>query len=177
MLNEDSAPGKGFLSEVCTAWEEATRPAADAGIRVIALRIGVVLSSAGGALARMLPPFRLGAGGKIGSGKQYMSWITTDDLNGIVRYCVENNSMRGAVNAVAPIPMTNLEFTRTLGRVLSRPAIMPLPGFIARLVLGEMADELLLASTRVVPARLTAAGYRFQFADLEAALRHVIRSQ
>ncbi len=176
ILREDSSPGNGFLSEVCVAWEQATRPASDSGIRVVNLRIGVVLSSAGGALARMLPAFRMGAGGRIGSGKQYMSWITLDDLIGVICYCVENEAAVGPVNSVTPNPVTNRDFTRALAHALSRPAVFPLPGVVARLMLGEMADELLLASTRVEPARLLAAGYSFQHPQLEGALRYVLRS-
>ncbi len=174
IMRETYAPGKGFLPEVCSAWEEAPDPAADAGIRVVMPRIGVVLSAAGGALARMVVPFRLGAGGKIGNGQQYMSWITIDDLLGVIRHCIENAALTGAVNAVAPNPVTNLEFTKTLGRVLSRPVILPLPAFAARLLLGEMADELLLSSTRVEPAKLLATGFRFQYPELEPALRHIL---
>ncbi len=175
MLNEESAPGSGFLPGVCIAWEEATRSAAGRGIRVVTPRIGIVLTTSGGALARMLPPFRLGLGGKIGSGAQYMSWISLDDLVGVICQGLEDDVLTGAVNAVAPGPVTNLEFTRTLGRVLSRPTILPLPAFAARLMLGEMAQELLLASARVVPDKLIAAGYRFQHSSLEAALRSVLR--
>ncbi|HYK91395.1 MAG TPA: TIGR01777 family oxidoreductase [Acidobacteriota bacterium] len=174
VMREDSPPGKGFLPEVCTAWEAATRPAALKGIRVVTLRIGIVLSTAGGALKQMLPPFRLGLGGKIGSGRQFMSWITLDDLVGVLHHSIENDSLSGAVNAVAPNPVTNIEFTRTLGHTLSRPTILPLPAFAARLVLGEMADELLLSSTRVEPAKLIAADFHFEHSELEPALRHVL---
>jgi uncharacterized protein (TIGR01777 family) len=176
ILQEDAKPGKGFLPEVCVAWEEATRAASEKGIRVATPRIGIVLSTAGGALARMLLPFRMGVGGKIGSGGQYMSWITMDDLIGVICHSVEDDSLAGPINAVVPRPVTNLEFTKTLGRVLSRPAVFPLPGSAARLLLGEMADELLLASTRVEPAKLLAAGYQFKYSELEAALRHVLAS-
>lgn len=173
-LREDSPSGSGFLAEVCREWEAAAQPAAQKGIRVVSLRIGVVLSPAGGALARMLPPFRLGLGGKIGSGRQYMSWIGIDDLAGVIHHAVTNESLRGAVNAVAPRPVTNQEFTKTLGRVLGRPTIFPMPAFAARLAFGEMADELLLASTRVEPARLAVSGYIFRNPDLEGALRHLL---
>ena len=174
-LRENSRPGSDFLSEVCVAWEEATRPAWEGGIRVVNPRIGVVLSTAGGALARMLPPFRLGLGGKIGSGNQYMSWISMDDLVGVICYCMETEALVGPVNAVSPHPVTNREFSRALADALSRPSVFPLPGFLARWLLGEMADALLLASARVEPARLLAAGYGFQHPELEVALRHVLR--
>jgi len=174
ILREDDKPGKGFLPEVCVAWEEATRAASEKGIRVVTPRIGIVLSTAGGALAQMLFPFRIGVGGKIGNGHQFMSWITLDDLVGVIYHTIRTDSLAGPLNAVAPRPVTNLEFTKTLGRVLARPAVFPLPSFAARLLLGEMADELLLASTRVEPAKLFASGYQFRHSELEAALRHVL---
>ena len=174
VLDEESSSGTLFLSEVARAWEAATEPAAKAGIRVVNLRIGFVLSKAGGGLATMLLPFKLGIGGRVGSGRQYMSWITVDDVVGAISHALVSDSLRGPVNAVAPHPVTNLEFTKTLGHVLGRPTIFPLPAFVARLVLGEMADELLLASTRVSPSRLLASGYEFRFPDLAGALRHVL---
>lgn len=174
VVREESPPGAGFLAEVCREWEAAARPAAEKGIRVVHLRIGVVLSAAGGALALMLTPFKLGLGGRVGSGRQYMSWIAIDDLAGIIPHALTNESLRGPVNAVAPQPVTNLEFTKTLGRVLGRPTIFPMPAFAARLAFGEMADELLLASTRVEPARLIASGYKFRAPELEAALRRLL---
>jgi uncharacterized protein (TIGR01777 family) len=175
VLREESPPGLGFLAEVCRAWEAATEPALSRGIRVVNLRIGMVLSPTGGALARMLTPFRLGVGGVVGSGKQYMSWIALDDVLGVIRYVLSREELRGPVNAVAPNPVSNREFTKTLGRVLSRPTILPLPAFAARLAFGEMADAVLLASARVEPARLLSSGYRFQFPELEGALRHLLR--
>lgn len=174
VLREDSAPGTGFLAEVCRAWEDATASAVQKGIRVVQLRIGVVLSPTGGALARMLTPFKLGAGGIIGSGKQYMSWIGIDDLVGAIAHALTTDTLHGPVNAVAPRPVTNAEFTQTLGRVLRRPTWLPMPAFAARLAFGEMADALLLASARVEPARLLASGYAFRHPDLEAALRHLL---
>ena len=174
VLREDSPPGKGFLADVCQEWEAAARPAAEKGIRVVHLRIGVVLSPAGGALAKMLTPFKLGLGGKIGSGNQYMSWIAIDDLVGVIQHALATDALRAPVNAVAPRPVTNREFTKTLGRVLGRPTIFPMPAFAARLAFGEMADELLLASARVEPVRLAASGYRFQMPELDAALRHLL---
>jgi uncharacterized protein (TIGR01777 family) len=174
IVNESSPPGSLFLSEVSTAWEAATEPAARAGIRVVNLRFGFVLSGEGGGLAEMLLPFKMGAGGRLGSGRQYMSWVALDDVLGAVRHVLLSEALRGPVNVVAPNPVTNLEFTQTLGRVLRRPTIFPVPGFAVRLVFGEMADNLLLASARVEPSRLLATGYQFQFPRLEAALRHVL---
>ncbi|MGH9813472.1 MAG: TIGR01777 family oxidoreductase, partial [Candidatus Acidiferrales bacterium] len=173
-LREDSPPGKGFLAETCVEWEAAAKPAADAGLRLVHLRIGVVLHPAGGALKQMLLPFKLGAGGVIGSGRQYMSWIALDDLVGVFQHALANDSLCGPANAVAPNPATNREFTKTLGKVLSRPTIFPMPAFAARLAFGEMADELLLSSARVEPARLAASGYRFAYPQLEPALRHLL---
>ncbi len=174
VLNESSESGVDFLSDVCRKWEAAARPAADAGIRVAFLRFGVILSPEGGALARMLPPFRLGAGGRLGSGRQYMSWLSLADAVGAVKHALSTGSLSGPVNAVAPHPVTNAEFTKTLGRVLRRPTIFPMPAFAARLAFGEMADELLLASQRVEPAKLLASGYEFQHAELEEALRSLL---
>ena len=173
-VDEDSAAGTGFLADVCRAWEAATAPAGDAGIRVVHLRCGVVLTAAGGALAKLLLPFQLGVGGRVGSGAQYMSWIGIDDVLGAILHTLRTTTLRGAVNAVAPQPVTNLEFTKTLGRVLSRPTLFPVPAAAARLAFGEMADEMLLASTRAVPTRLTATHYTFRHGELEAALRHTL---
>ena len=138
---------------MCRDWEAATKPAADAGIRVINLRFGVVLSAAGGALAKMLTPFKLGLGGVIGDGQQWMSWITLDDATGVIGCALTDETLRGPVNVVTPQPVTNREFVKTLGRVLRRPAFFPLPAFAARLALGEMSDALLLSSQRVEPAQ------------------------
>jgi uncharacterized protein (TIGR01777 family) len=174
ILREESSPGSGFLAEVCRRWEEAAVPAAGTGIRLVVLRMGMVLSATGGALRRMLPPFRLGAGGRIGAGNQFMSWIALDDLLEIIVFALKNPSLRGAVNSVAPEPVTNREFTRTLGKVLRRPAFLPVPASVIRLLFGEMGEEVLLASTRVEPASLAAAGFEFRYGNLEAALRHVL---
>ena len=174
VLKEDSPPGWLFLSEVCRQWEAASEPAARSGIRVVNTRFGMVLGSSGGALAPLLLAFRMGLGGRIGSGRQYMSWIAMDDLLGAVLHALTTDALHGPVNVVAPNPVTNAEFTKTLGRVLKRPTLFPLPAFAARLALGGMADDLLLASARVAPACLLASGYRFRFPDLEAALRHVL---
>ncbi|MGH9581229.1 MAG: TIGR01777 family oxidoreductase [Terriglobales bacterium] len=174
ILREDSPPGTDFLAEVGRGWEEAAQPAAQAGIRVVNLRLGVVLSRRGGALKQMLLPFRLGLGGRLGSGRQYMSWISLDDVVGAVRHALENDSLRGAVNAVAPNPVTNAEFTRTLGRVLGRPTILPAPAFAIRLLLGEMGESLLLSSQRVEPRRLLDSGYAFQHPELRSALEAML---
>lgn len=173
-LREESAPGTGFLAEVCRAWEAAAAPAVQRGIRVVHLRLGVVLSPAGGALAKMLTPFRLGLGGVVGNGKQYMSWIALDDVLGAMHHALITETLHGPVNVVAPHPVTNQEFTTVLGKVLRRPTRVPLPAFVARLVFGEMADALLLASTRVAPTRLQASGYTFRYPALEEALRHLL---
>jgi hypothetical protein len=173
-LTEESEPGKGFLSDVCREWEAATEPASRGGIRVVNLRFGMILSAAGGALRKMLLPFTLGMGGRVGSGEQFTSWIALDDAIGAIHHALCEESVRGPVNAVAPAPVSNAEFTRTLARVLRRPALVPLPAFAARLLFGEMADALLLGGARVMPARLQASGYRFRFPDLESALRHLL---
>jgi uncharacterized protein len=174
VLTEDSPAGAGFLAEVCQAWEAATEPARQRGIRVVRLRFGVVLSAAGGALAKMLPPFRLGLGGVLGSGRQYMSWIALDDAVAAIQHAIVTDGLQGPVNAVAPHAVTNQEFTKTLGKVLGRPTVLPMPAFAARLMFGEMADELLLASARVQPAKLQASGYSFRYPELEGALRHLL---
>jgi len=176
LLREESSPGRGFLPDLCRRWEEAGRAAAAKSIRVVTPRIGLVLSRNGGALPRMLLPFRLGLGGRIGSGKQYMSWISLDDLTGAILRMIRDPALSGAVNAVSPQPVTNREFTRALARALSRIALFPLPAFVAIMALGEMADALLLASARVEPARLKAAGYRFLHPQLDEALGHILRA-
>lgn len=170
-LDESSAPGAGFLAQVCREWEAATEPAERAGIRVVRLRIGLVLSAAGGALGTMLPLFRAGLGGRLGDGRQFISWIAHDDLIGVIHHALIDDSLRGPVNAVAPQPVRNAEFTRTLGRVLRRPTVLPAPAAALRLALGEMANELLLSSTRLAPRALAAAGFEPRFSRLEPALR------
>jgi uncharacterized protein (TIGR01777 family) len=174
VLNEQSASGDDFLAEVCREWELATRPAAERGIRVANLRFGVILSKEGGALAKMLTPFKLGVGGRVGSGRQYMSWITLDDAVGAIYHALMNEDVRGPVNVVAPRPVTNQEFTKTLGQVLSRPTLFPAPVFALRLAFGEMADALLLSSMRVEPERLKETGYTFQHPELEGALKSLL---
>ena len=174
VLTEASPPGSGFLASVCREWEAAAAPAAARGIRTAAARFGVVLSGKGGVLGKMLPPFRLGVGGKVGSGEQYMSWIAVDDVVAALAHVLERSDCSGAINTVAPAAVTNADFTRALGRTLSRPTIFPLPAFAARLLFGEMADELLLSSARVEPKRLLATGFAFRHPDVEGALRHVL---
>ncbi len=174
VLDEDSARGEGFFPELCAAWEGASRAAGEAGIRVVHLRLGVVLSRGEGALGRMLPLFRAGLGGRLGSGRQWMSWIAEADAVRAFRFAMENGALRGAVNVVAPEPVTNREFTAALGRAAHRPALLPAPALALRLALGEMAEAALLASARIVPARLLQAGFRFEHARLADALRAVI---
>lgn len=170
-LDEGSSAGSGFLPDVCREWEGAADPARNRGVRVAHVRLGVVLSSEGGALAKMLLPFKMGVGGVIGSGKQYWSCISVDEAAAVFQYAAENDSVSGPVNAVCPEPVTNHDFTKTLGRILGRPTVFPLPAFMARLALGQMADDLILSSARVVPAKLTAAGYPFAHPNLESSLR------
>jgi uncharacterized protein (TIGR01777 family) len=174
VLTEQSASGSDFLSEVCREWELATQPAAQGGIRVANLRFGVILTSKGGALKKMMTPFKLGVGGKVGSGEQYMSWITLDDAVGALLFALETETLRGPVNVVAPNAVTNLEFTKTLGKTLSRPTLFSVPSFAARLAFGEVADALLLSSARVEPSRLKEAGYQFKYPELKAALHHIV---
>lgn len=174
ILREDSPPGNDFLASVCREWEQATEPASKAGIRVVHLRTGIVLAKEGGALAKMLLPFKMGVGGRIGSGRQYMSWIDLEDEVGVILHCLGRDSVRGPVNSVGPSPVTNAEFTKALGRALSRPTIFPLPAFMARVMLGEMADALLLSSQRVEPAKIQSAGFRFQHTNLEQTLRRIL---
>ncbi len=171
---EEHGPGTGFLANVCESWENATRPAERAHVRVVHLRFGVVLSTAGGALAKMLPAFCAGLGGPLGGGHQYMSWIALADAVGIIMRAIVTKTMVGPVNAVAPYPVTNEEFTHVLARVLDRKAPFRMPRFMAYLAFGEMGKELLLASTRVEPIRLIATGYRFKYPVLEGALRNLL---
>jgi uncharacterized protein (TIGR01777 family) len=173
-LTEASATGTDFLSGVCREWEAATEAAKAAGIRVVRLRFAVVFSGTGGALAKMLTPFKLGAGGKLGSGKQYMSWIALDDALGAILHALAHEELEGAVNVVAPQQVTNAEFTKTLGGVLGRPTLFAVPAFAARLAFGEMADAALLASQRAEPSRLKATNYQFKYPELEGALRHAV---
>lgn len=174
-LTEESAPGKGFLPEVCEQWEEATTAAVQADIRTAHLRTGIVLSPKGGALGAMLLPFKLGLGGRIGNGKQWMSWIHVQDMVGAIHHILKNDLLQGPVNMVAPKPVTNAEFTKTLGSVLSRPAILPMPALAVKAVFGEMGEELLLGSQKVEPCRLIASGYPFRFRELRPALEALLR--
>lgn len=172
VLDESSDPDEGFLPDVCVGWEEATSPASHAGIRVVNVRIGVVIAKGGGALPNMLTPFKMGVGGKIGSGKQYWSWVSHDDVVGAFLKALNDDSISGPLNATSPNPVTNAEFTSILGEVLHRPTFLPLPGFAARLVLGEMADDLLLSSARVLPRVLETNGYTFAYPLLKDCLEH-----
>ena len=174
LLTEDSAGGSGFAAELGREWEAASRVAAEAGIRTVNLRIGLVLSPEGGALEKMLIPFKLGLGGRLGPGTQWWSWIHVDDIVGAIHHIMHNESLSGPVNVVAPSPVRNEEFTRVLASVLGRPALFPVPAFAARLAFGEMAQELMLSSQRVVPARLEASGYSFRFRELRAALEDLV---
>lgn len=173
MLTESSAPGSDFLSSLARDWEAEAMRAEKAGIRTVNARFGVILSPLGGALPRMLLPFKLGAGGRLGSGKQWMSWVALEDAVEIIRVAIADERMRGPVNVTAPGPVQNSEFTRVLAKVLHRPAIFPAPAFALRIALGEMADELLLTSQRVIPEKLRGAGYRFRYENLEIALREM----
>jgi uncharacterized protein len=169
VLTEESSAGDNFLARVCVDWERATSPAAEKGIRTANLRFGVILAKHGGALAKMLPPFRMGVGGRVGSGKQWMSWIALDDVVEGVKHVLTNPTLKGPVNFVAPNPVTNAEFTKTLGKALSRPTLFPMPEFGVRLVLGEMGQALLLSSQRVKPQRLSESRYAFAYSELAQA--------
>lgn len=175
LLNESSNPGTGFLPDVCREWEAATQPAAAASIRTVQIRTGIVLSSKGGALAKMLTPFKMGVGGRIGSGRQWMSWIDIEDMIGGILHVLNSDSLRGPVNMVAPKPVTNSEFTKTLAAALSRPAIFPMPAFAVKLAFGEMGETVLLGSQRVDPAQLLHSGYQFRFNDLQGSLENLLR--
>jgi hypothetical protein len=176
-LTEESQPGKGFLPETCQEWESAADPARWANIRVVHVRTGIVLSLLGGALPKMLLPFRMGVGGIIGSGKQWMSWIALEDLVSIFNELLKRDDMSGPVNATAPGAVTNKEFTKVLGRVLKRPTIAPLPGFMVKLLFGEMGQALLLEGQNVKPAKLISAGFKFAYPELEQALRSLLGRQ
>jgi uncharacterized protein len=174
ILDEHSLTGSGFLADVGRAWEAAASPARDAGIRTVHTRFGVVLSRAGGALAKMLPPFELGAGGKIGRGTQWMSWIARDDVTRVLLYAIDHPAVSGPINVTAPAPVTNAEFAKTLGHVLHRPTVASIPAFALRLAYGELADAALLASQRALPRALDALGFEFQYPTLDAALRRAL---
>ncbi len=170
VLREESLPGAGFLAEVCRQWEEATAPAVQSGIRTAHLRTGIVLSPKGGALGAMLVPFKLGLGGRTGDGRQWMSWIDAQDMVGGIQHILKNEVLRGPVNMVAPEPVVNAVFAKSLASVLGRPAIFPMPAFAAKLVFGEMGEELLLGSQKVEPGKLIAGGYLFRYRELRASL-------
>jgi uncharacterized protein (TIGR01777 family) len=174
VMTETSTAGKTFLAEVCREWESEARRAEDSGIRTVLLRTGLVLSKGGGALGAMLMPFKLGLGGVVGSGKQWMSWISIDDHISVINYALGNENIRGAVNSVSPNPVTNEEFTAAMGEILYRPTFIPVPEFAVNLAFGEMGDALLLDSTRVIPKRLQEASFEFKYPDLKKALQHAV---
>jgi uncharacterized protein len=174
ILNEQSDSGGGFLAGVCREWEKATEPAGKSGVRVVNLRFGPILAREGGMLTKLLTPFKMGMGGKVGSGKQYISWIALDDAVSAIKLALNDESIRGPLNVVSPNPVTNEEFTKTLGHVLNRPTALAMPAFAARLAFGEMADEMLLVSQKVLPKRLNDAGFQFQYPELEGAFRKYV---
>lgn len=176
ILREESSPGSGFLSEVCQQWEEATMPAVQADIRTAHLRTGIVLSAQGGALKTMLLPFKFGVGGRVGDGRQWMSWIDIQDLIGAIHHILKNDLLQGPINMVAPRPATNAEFTKTLASALSRPALLPMPEFAVKTIFGEMGVDVLLASQKVEPGKLISSGYPFRFRELKDSLRHLLKT-
>lgn len=173
-LTEESTKGSGFLSEVCAQWERSISSVSESGIRVVNVRFGMVLSSKGGALAKMLFPFKIGLGGIIGDGDQYISWISINDVVGVINHIINNENLSGPINVVSPNPVTNFNFTKVLGRILHRPTVLPLPAFLAKLIFGEMAEELLLSSTKVSPNKLLKSGYSFQEPTLDIALAKLL---
>jgi uncharacterized protein len=174
VLTESSSSGTGFLADLARQWEAATQPAVRAGVRVVLLRISIVLSKHGGALPQMLPPFKMGLGGKVGNGKQYWPWITIADMVSAIRFALDNETLSGPVNICAPQQTTNRDFTKALGRVLRKPTFFPLPSVVVTLTLGEMGQEALLTSERVEPTKLRNAGFQFKHAEIEQALRAVL---
>jgi len=176
-LDEGSPPGTGFLPEICQAWEAEVARASELGMRAVRLRTGIVLSTKGGALAKMLLPFKLGLGGPVGSGSQWMSWIHIDDVVGGYHFALHHSDLSGAANLTAPQPVRNADFTRALGRALRRPAFLPAPGFALKLIFGEMAQDLLLDGQKVLPRRLESAGYKFQHTGIDDALADVVSSR
>ena len=175
ILTESSPPGDTFLADVCKEWEAESLRAGELGIRTVLIRTGIVLTKDGGALGTMLTPFKMGVGGVVGTGQQWMSWVSLDDEVGIIDHALENEAVEGPINAVSPNPVTNEHFTRALGAAIHRPTILPLPEFAVNLIFGEMGDELLLASTRAIPKRSQQTGYRFRFPDLSEALGHALK--
>jgi uncharacterized protein len=177
VLREDSGSGAGFAAEICRQWEASARPAAQAGIRTVQMRFGLVISGVGGALPKMLPPFRMGLGGRLGSGRQWWSWVSVDDVAGAILHVLSHEKLEGAVNTVAPSPVTNAEFTKTLASVIKRPAIFPMPAPVVRVIFGEMGRELFLYSQRVEPVKLVASGYQFRHPDLREALEAILEKK
>jgi uncharacterized protein (TIGR01777 family) len=175
-LTEESKPGADFLADLAKAWEAEALKAEALGIRVVLARFGIILAREGGALPKMMLPFKIGAGGKLGSGQQWMSWVTLGDVVGILRFAIESASLRGAINIVSPQPTKNAEFTKVLAKAMHRPALFPAPAFALRLALGEMADALLLSSQRVLPSALGKLGYKFLHLDLPAALKYLVKT-
>jgi hypothetical protein len=175
ILDEKSESGGGFLAGVCREWEMACEPATKAGVRVVNLRFGPILAREGGMLGKLLTPFKMGMGGKIGTGKQYISWVALEDAVNAIKLAIQDQSVQGPLNVVSPNPVTNEEFTKTLGNVLNRPTALAVPAFAARLAFGEMADEMLLVSQRVMPKRLRAAGFQFHYPELEGAMKKYVR--
>jgi uncharacterized protein len=174
LLTEESSSGSGFAADLAREWEAASATASQAGIRTVQMRIGIIMGKAGGALPKMLPAFKMSVGGRLGNGRQWMSWVDVRDIVGAIHHLLRSDLLHGPVNLVSPKPVTNAEFTKTLGKVLSRPTIFPMPAFAARLVFGQMADELLLASQRVEPSKLISSGYPFRFSTLESSLRNLL---
>lgn len=174
ILNEESAPGRGYLSDVATAWEAACAPARKLGVRVVHTRLGVILSPRGGALSMMIPAYRMGLGGRLGSGRQWWSWVALDDVVAVIEYCLTHDEVRGAVNVVAPNAVRQVEFAEALAHTLHRPAVFPTPALVLKLTLGQMAEEILLASAHVLPQRLTQAGYTFQYPELLPTLQQML---
>ena len=173
-LDEQSESGGGFLAGVCREWEKASEPASKAGVRVVNLRFGPILAREGGMLSKLLTPFKMGMGGKVGSGKQFISWVALEDAVRVVKFAIDDETIRGPLNVVSPNPVTNEEFTKTLGHVLNRPTALAMPAFAARLAFGEMADEMLLTSQHVIPKRLTHGGFQFELPELEGAMRRYV---
>ena len=173
-IDESGKTDSSFSSQLCQQWEQQAKAIEALGIRTCYLRTGIVLGKNGGALSKMIPPFKMGLGGPIGNGKQWMSWIHMEDLIGIIRYAIDNETISGAVNGTAPEPVTNKAFSSTLGKALKRPAFFPMPAFVVKLMFGQMGEELLLAGQRVIPDKISKAGYAFKYADLDGALREVV---
>ena len=173
-INEEGGTDDSFSSHLCQLWEAEAKNIEALGIRTCYLRTGIVLGKNGGALAKMLPPFKMALGGPIGSGKQWMSWIHLEDIVGMIRFAIDNDTIKGPINGTAPQPVSNKEFSQTLGKVLKRPAIFPMPAFVVKLLFGQMGEELLLSGQKVIPEKLTQAGYQFKYPKLESALKDIV---